>query len=178
MTPTAREIRAEIRTYIADRPIEFRTAYLAAFVVGCSLIVTPFDLWAWTLFADTVAVAMGLGAWVYRLRADVATATRRADQWAAQAETFATELTAEREESAAKIRRLSADVLEAQGRAWDAEHAPLADVVPIEGLRVVPEQRDGSHDHDCSLHTCWRDEPPNGDDDIWLNLYDENGRHQ
>jgi hypothetical protein len=32
-------------------------------------------------------------------------------------------------------------------------------VVPIEGLRVV-------------------EDVPNGDDDIWLNLYDENGRHR
>lgn len=54
---------------------------------------------------------------------------------------------------------LAAQLREANTRAWDAEHAPLADVVPIEGLRVVEDL-------------------PNGDDDIWLNLYDENGRHR
>jgi hypothetical protein len=54
---------------------------------------------------------------------------------------------------------LAAQLREANLRAWDAEHAPLADVVPIEGLRVVEDL-------------------PNGDDDIWLNLYDENGQHR
>lgn len=167
MTPTARETLAEIRAYIADRPIEFRAGYLAAFVVGCSLIVTPDHLWGWTLFADVAAIAMGLGAWVYRLRQGIAELLAEVDRFGDLTDTLVGDALT-----------LAAQLRAANTRAWDAEHAPLADVVPIEGLRVVPEQRDGAHDHDCSLHTCWRDGPPNGDDDIWLNLYDENGQHR
>lgn len=161
MTTAIRTTLAEVRTYVAARPLEFRVAYLAAFVVGASLIVTPMTLWAWVLFADTVAAAMGLGAWCVVLRTRLAAANDYATEAQAvaaravdQAETFADEikavcaaneiLCAELAYADQQIRRLSGDLLAAQMLASDAT-AELANApAPVVPLRSVPPQRDGS----------------------------------
>lgn len=182
MTTIRADLRAtatEIREFEAEHRTEFRVGYLAAFVIGCGVIV-PDGLRLW--FAVVVLAASCAALVVDRLdlKQQIREVTRWADKAEERAETFADEilashaaneiLTSELAHADATITTLAGDNANLSARLLEAETRQY-DVRAVEGgvvgepvrLSVVPEQRDGAHDH-------------LADDDAWFSrLYDDKG---